>query len=271
MRTASGRELSRLFLKTKGRPPRNPLGGKVLFLLWYSPRFLPPPWLWNELGMIRAVIFDFNGVLVDDEHVHFELFREVLAEEGVAISEQQYHEQLPRLRRPRLFRGRPARRRPRGRRAAARRSDCAQGAALRRGRRGRLAFLSRRGQLPDRAGRMLAAGDQLGCTPARDRVRPRSARLPRPGRGHRLGRGHDPLQARSPGLPAGPRALRRHPGDGPRWPIFAPSNAWSSRTAWPAWPRPRGPGCGRSASPTPTGPRRCGRPGPMRSSTAWRR
>jgi beta-phosphoglucomutase-like phosphatase (HAD superfamily) len=34
--------------------------------------------------MIRAVIFDFNGVLIDDEQIHFELFREVLAQEGVA-------------------------------------------------------------------------------------------------------------------------------------------------------------------------------------------
>jgi HAD superfamily hydrolase (TIGR01509 family) len=42
--------------------------------------------------MIRAVIFDFNGVLVDDEHVHFELFRDVLAEEGVALDERTYHE-----------------------------------------------------------------------------------------------------------------------------------------------------------------------------------
>lgn len=42
--------------------------------------------------MIRAVIFDFNGVLVDDEHVHFELFREVLADEGIALSEREYHE-----------------------------------------------------------------------------------------------------------------------------------------------------------------------------------
>jgi beta-phosphoglucomutase len=42
--------------------------------------------------MIRAVIFDFNGVLVDDESVHFELFREVLAQEGVAITEHDYHE-----------------------------------------------------------------------------------------------------------------------------------------------------------------------------------
>src|SRR3954464_2569446 len=42
--------------------------------------------------MIRAVIFDFNGVLVDDESVHFDLFREVLAEEGVELTEDQYHE-----------------------------------------------------------------------------------------------------------------------------------------------------------------------------------
>ncbi len=41
---------------------------------------------------IRAVIFDFNGVLVDDEAVHFALFREVLAQEGVAITERDYHE-----------------------------------------------------------------------------------------------------------------------------------------------------------------------------------
>lgn len=42
--------------------------------------------------MIRAVIFDFNGVLVDDESVHFDLFREVVAEEGVELTERQYHE-----------------------------------------------------------------------------------------------------------------------------------------------------------------------------------
>lgn len=44
--------------------------------------------------MIRAVIFDFNGVLLDDEQVHFELFREVLGREGIAMSARQYHEQF---------------------------------------------------------------------------------------------------------------------------------------------------------------------------------
>ncbi len=42
--------------------------------------------------MIRAIIFDFNGVLVDDEHVHFALFREVLGRQGVSLSEDEYHE-----------------------------------------------------------------------------------------------------------------------------------------------------------------------------------
>jgi HAD superfamily hydrolase (TIGR01509 family) len=41
--------------------------------------------------MIGAVIFDFNGVLLDDERVHFELFQEVLAQEGVGITEADYH------------------------------------------------------------------------------------------------------------------------------------------------------------------------------------
>ena len=41
---------------------------------------------------IDAVIFDFNGVLVDDESVHFSLFSEVLAKEGVELSLDQYLE-----------------------------------------------------------------------------------------------------------------------------------------------------------------------------------
>lgn len=44
--------------------------------------------------MIRAVIFDFNGVLVDDEHVHFELFREVLGELGITLTEREYQDEF---------------------------------------------------------------------------------------------------------------------------------------------------------------------------------
>ncbi len=44
--------------------------------------------------MLRAILFDFNGVLVDDEPIHFALLREVLAEEGVALSEADYYSRL---------------------------------------------------------------------------------------------------------------------------------------------------------------------------------
>lgn len=40
--------------------------------------------------MFPATFFDFNGVLVNDEAVHFETFREVLAGVGVPLSEQDY-------------------------------------------------------------------------------------------------------------------------------------------------------------------------------------
>jgi HAD superfamily hydrolase (TIGR01509 family) len=36
--------------------------------------------------VLRAVLFDFNGVLVDDEPIHVEMILRVLAEEGVALS-----------------------------------------------------------------------------------------------------------------------------------------------------------------------------------------
>jgi HAD superfamily hydrolase (TIGR01509 family) len=42
--------------------------------------------------MLRAVIFDFNGVIVDDEPIHFKLFQRVLGEEGIDLSEQAYYD-----------------------------------------------------------------------------------------------------------------------------------------------------------------------------------
>lgn len=41
--------------------------------------------------MLRAIIFDFNGILVDDEPIHLELFQKVLKEEGISISEKDYY------------------------------------------------------------------------------------------------------------------------------------------------------------------------------------
>jgi HAD superfamily hydrolase (TIGR01509 family) len=41
--------------------------------------------------MLRAVIFDFNGIIVDDEPIHFKLFQRVLGEEGIVLTEQDYY------------------------------------------------------------------------------------------------------------------------------------------------------------------------------------
>lgn len=42
--------------------------------------------------MLRALLFDFNGVLVDDEPIHFELLARVLREEGLELGETEYQE-----------------------------------------------------------------------------------------------------------------------------------------------------------------------------------
>jgi len=39
---------------------------------------------------MRATLLDFNGVLVDDEHVHLEAFREVLAPRGIVVTDAEY-------------------------------------------------------------------------------------------------------------------------------------------------------------------------------------
>ena len=41
--------------------------------------------------MLRAVIFDFNGIIVDDEPIHFQLFQKVLGEEGIPLSKEAYY------------------------------------------------------------------------------------------------------------------------------------------------------------------------------------
>ena len=41
--------------------------------------------------MIRAVVFDFDGVIADSEPLHFRAFRDVLAEEAVSLSECDYY------------------------------------------------------------------------------------------------------------------------------------------------------------------------------------
>ena len=41
--------------------------------------------------MTEAVLFDFNGVLVDDESQHCEALQRVLADEGITLTREQYY------------------------------------------------------------------------------------------------------------------------------------------------------------------------------------
>ena len=41
--------------------------------------------------MIRAVVFDFDGVLANSEPLHFRAFRDVLAADGLTLTEQAYY------------------------------------------------------------------------------------------------------------------------------------------------------------------------------------
>ncbi|MBI4488995.1 MAG: HAD family phosphatase [Deltaproteobacteria bacterium] len=46
----------------------------------------------NRESMLKCIIFDFNGVLVDDEPVHLKMFQTVLKEEGISLNKKDYYE-----------------------------------------------------------------------------------------------------------------------------------------------------------------------------------
>jgi HAD superfamily hydrolase (TIGR01509 family) len=64
--------------------------------------------------MVRAIVFDFDGVIANSEPLHFRAFRDVLALEGVTLTEAEYYERYLGFNDERAFeaiaadRGRPA-------------------------------------------------------------------------------------------------------------------------------------------------------------------
>lgn len=44
--------------------------------------------------MIKAILMDFNGVVIDDEPIQLSIFREMLAEVGVEVSDEAYYSRL---------------------------------------------------------------------------------------------------------------------------------------------------------------------------------
>ena len=54
---------------------------------------------------LKAIVFDFDGVIANSEPLHFRGYRDVLAEEGVTLTEPDYYARLSRLRRCGRVRG----------------------------------------------------------------------------------------------------------------------------------------------------------------------
>ena len=47
----------------------------------------------SELIVLKAIIFDFDGVLADTEPLHLRMFQQVLQDEGLPLSEHDYYQQ----------------------------------------------------------------------------------------------------------------------------------------------------------------------------------
>src|SRR5713226_3295343 len=44
--------------------------------------------------MIQSILFDFNGVIIDDERIHLKAYREVLLAENVPLTDEDYFASL---------------------------------------------------------------------------------------------------------------------------------------------------------------------------------
>lgn len=44
--------------------------------------------------MIKAIFFDFNGVIIDDERIHLKAYREILEAEGIGLTDEDYFASL---------------------------------------------------------------------------------------------------------------------------------------------------------------------------------
>jgi beta-phosphoglucomutase len=71
-------------LPARGRIPQRNDANKVLLLV-------PIGDLTYSAGVIRAIVFDFNGVIADDETPHLLCFQQALAEAGLTLSKKDYY------------------------------------------------------------------------------------------------------------------------------------------------------------------------------------
>ena len=55
--------------------------------------------------MLRAIVFDFDGVIANSEPLHYRAFRDVLEKSGIAFPEKEYYDRYLGLRRRRGVQG----------------------------------------------------------------------------------------------------------------------------------------------------------------------
>ena len=48
----------------------------------------------TQTSMIQAIFFDFNGVIINDERIHLQAYREVLQEKGIDLADEDYFQSL---------------------------------------------------------------------------------------------------------------------------------------------------------------------------------
>ena len=44
--------------------------------------------------MIKAIFFDFNGVIIDDEGLQMQAYQDILREQGIELTENDYYSAL---------------------------------------------------------------------------------------------------------------------------------------------------------------------------------
>ena len=52
------------------------------------------PWTWDYFNMIEAILFDFNGVIINDELLQFKSAQEALRPRGITLTEEDYYASL---------------------------------------------------------------------------------------------------------------------------------------------------------------------------------
>ena len=129
---------------------------------------------------LHAIVFDFDGVIADSERLHLRSYQDILAPEGITMSNEDYFNRYLGYDDVGVFKAVGRDQGVRDGRASRVGADRAKRTALRIARRGRRDAVSGRGRLHSIGGRGIDSDrDRVGRADARDRGRARSRRADR--------------------------------------------------------------------------------------------